>query len=410
MKILYVIHQFFPEWYTGTERLTLNLAKQMQKMGHVVEVITYSTIDDSSYSTLKDFVCKRYNFQGIPVISIKHKQLPLDLNFDIFDESIKVLLKKIITKKKYDLVHVVHPMRMGYVIKFSHSIGLPVVLTLTDFFLMCPKIILFTPEGELCSGNDGLKKKCLEKCYDHFSSDKIERRFIEVKELFESVDYVISGTNFLIKMFKNNKINSNIKLIRFGTDYNTNHPIVKNYSDNSAVTVGYLSTLIPHKGADVLIDAFNKANLENIRLKIYGHYFGEKNYYEKLKSKVNKNSDVQFYGEYKFEELPQILDDIDIVVVPSIWWENSPLILLGALAHKIPVIVSDLGGLTEMIKDGENGFTFEAGNIESLAQVLFKIGKNPEILNELKNNIIYPPRIEEEAFEYELIYSGLIGI
>ena len=126
--------------------------------------------------------------------------------------------------------------------------------------------------------------------------------------------------------------------------------------------------------------------------------------------KLARNSDkIEFLGEYKYEEMADILDGIDVLVVPSVWWENSPLILLRALAHNVPVIVSNLGGMTEVIKDGENGFSFEAGNAESLAEVLRKLGDNPTILNKIKSKIQHPPRIEEEAFEYEKVYLSLIA-
>lgn len=407
MKILFVVHQFFPKWYTGTERLVLNLAKQMQRMGHCVEVLTYGIQDDENFSNQDNMMCKRFKFQGVSVISIRHLNVPESLSFDIFDESIRVILNKIITKEKYDIMHVVHPMRHGYAIKVAHSISLPIVLTLTDFWLLCPKFILVTSKGELCKGSEDYLK-CIENCYGSFFKNKLHNRIKEVQDILRTVDCVVSGTNFLIKMFELNNFSSNIKLIRFGTDYNNVRSNLKKYSENSEITIGFLSTLIPHKGAAILIDAFNKINLKNIRLKIYGHYFGEKEYYETIKKMVNNNKKVEFYGEYKYEELPDIFNEIDIVVVPSLWWENSPLILLGALAHNVPAIVSNLDGMTEIIKDGENGFSFDVGNVESLAKVLQKISNDPTILNELKAKICHPPRIEEEAFEYEKIYSSLI--
>ncbi len=408
MKILYVVHQFFPKWYTGTERFVIDLAKQMQRMGHQVEVLTYGLNDDTGFSNHNGMMCKRYRFQGILTTSVRHLNVLTDLNFNIFDDSMEATLKKIVTEKKFEIVHVAHPMRLGYAIKAAHSIDLPVVLTLTDFWLMCPKTILVTDKGRLCKGSENYIK-CIDDCYGNFLKNKLQNRFKEVQDILKTADCVVSGTNFLIKMFEINNFSSNIKLIRFGTDYNNVRSNLKKYSENSEISIGFLSTLIPHKGAAILIEAFNKANLKNIRLKIYGHYFDEKEYYENLKKIVKNNKKVEFYGEYKYEELPDIFNEIDIVVVPSIWWENSPLILLGALAHNVPVIVSNLDGMTEIIKDGENGFSFEVGNVKSLANVLRKISENPTILNKLKTKIRHPPRIEEEAFEYEKIYSSLIG-
>ena len=117
---------------------------------------------------------------------------------------------------------------------------------------------------------------------------------------------------------------------------------------------------------------------------------------------------IEFCNAYKYEDFQKIFDELDLVIVPSIWWENSPLVLLEILTHHVPAIVSDLEGMTEIIKDGENGFVFEVGNIDSLAEVLKSIENDPTILNKLKSQITYPKRIEEEAFEYEKLYRELV--
>ena len=63
-----------------------------------------------------------------------------------------------------------------------------------------------------------------------------------------------------------------------------------------------------------------------------------------------------------------------------------------------------MGGMTELVEDGVNGFTFESGDPESLAIILKRISSDPTILNGIKRDILLPPRIEEEAFEYEKLY------
>lgn len=406
MKILFAVHQFFPKHYTGTERLVLNLSKQMQRMGHYVKVLTYGITETEGFTLDKDFLIKKYMFQGVPVISVRHKIIPEDVSFTIFDPAMEEIFEKILFDEEFDIVHICHSMRVGSFIRVAIHSNIPIVLTLTDFWLMCPKGIAVTQKGELCNTNEnGIK--CIEECYGDLWKDKLFQRSKEVNEVFQAVNCVVSATNFLKYIFKTNNFSSNIKLIRFGKDYTNVRRNLREYSEKSEIILGFLSTLLPHKGAHVLLEAFNKANMENIRIKIYGDYFGEIDYYEALKKMV-KNNKVEFCGEYKYEDMPDILDEIDVLVVPSIWWENSPLILLRALAHNVPAIVSDLGGMTEIIKDGENGFGFEASSAASLANVLRKISENPTILNEMKNKIRHPPRIEEEAFEYEMIYSSLI--
>lgn len=408
MKILYTVHQFFPKHYTGTERLVLNLSKQMQRLGHYVKVLTYGISENEGLREDGDFLIKEYEFEGVPVISIKHKLITQEVSFEIFDSAFEKIINRNLVKENFDVIHVCHPMRVGSVIRFGKSHKIPVILTLTDFWLMCPRGIAVTCEGVLCN-NPRKSEECTEKCYGVLWKDQLINRYEAAKELFQLVNIVVSGTDFLGKMYENVFPFINVKVIPFGEDYKDVRFNSRKYSNESELTLGFLSTLQPHKGPDVLLEAFDLSKTKNMKLKIYGHYFNEKEYYDRLVKKYNSKY-IQFCGEYKYEDLPDILGGLDMIVVPSAWWENSPLVLLKSLVHNVPAIVSDLGGMTEIIKDGINGFTFKAGNAQSLAEKLKLISEDPTILNELKAGIRHPQRIEENAFEYEKLYLRLAEI
>src|SRR4030095_2474597 len=80
---------------------------------------------------------------------------------------------------------------------------------------------------------------------------------------------------------------------------------------------------------------------------------------------------VRFMGTFAPEHMREVMDDLDVLAIPSRWYENSPLVLLNALASHTPVIVSDVEGMTEFVKDGVNGYTFARGSVGSLAAVLW---------------------------------------
>ena len=97
------------------------------------------------------------------------------------------------------------------------------------------------------------------------------------------------------------------------------------------------------------------------------------------------------------------------MVLPSLWYENYPLVLHEALACNVPVIASDTGGMAEKIKDSVNGFTFQFGNETDLMHKLRRVLDAPEILNDLKKNTgesILPP-VEEEAYLYDRLYGKM---
>jgi len=79
---------------------------------------------------------------------------------------------------------------------------------------------------------------------------------------------------------------------------------------------------------------------------------------------------VNFVGEYRHEDLPALMEKVDWVVVPSIWWENSPLVIQEAFMYGRPVICSDIGGMAEKVRDGVDGLHFRAGDPESLAEAI----------------------------------------
>jgi len=169
MKILYVVHQFFPLFHTGTERLTLDIAKQIQRMGHFVTVLTYEPIppidqhykksnqnfvnDDGFNSLDEDVKKKEYQIETIPVISFKHSKFRM--GFQIFDKVLEPYLYDIV--KQYDLVHITHPMRFSSIVKACKEQEKPTILTLTDNWLLSPRSLL-TSDNQLCDGpNEGKK-------------------------------------------------------------------------------------------------------------------------------------------------------------------------------------------------------------------------------------------------------------
>ena len=218
MNILFSLHQFFPHHYTGTERLVLNLSKQLQKNGHHVKVLTYGIIETEGYHFQDGFLIKEYNFEGVPVISIRHVNIPVEASFSIFDPGMEKILDYVLERNSFDIIHVCHPMRTGTIIKVAKKMNIPVILTLTDFWLMCPRGIASTPQGDLCNGSaDG--KQCIADCYGPLWSEKIQQRFAEANQVFSMVNRVVFPTAFLKSMFSKKMYSGQSDLIRFGNDY-----------------------------------------------------------------------------------------------------------------------------------------------------------------------------------------------
>jgi glycosyltransferase involved in cell wall biosynthesis len=414
LRILIGVHQFFPKYYTGTERYVLNLAKQLRKLGNYVKVLTYAFDEDQGMFHEGDspnMLYKEYSYEGIPVISLKHKNRPHDLAFlfDFVDLDIYHEARILFEREHFDIYHCAHPLRIASSIKAARDSGTKVVFMVTDYFLMCPQGIMLRSNNTLCDGPlQGAN--CLKYCFSGISKELMQKRNIEAQQLIGYCDCLLSPSEFLIKLFNYTGFISADKFIisRHGFDYMNK----KNYFDKKqaeTITFGYIGTIQYHKGVHVMIEGFKKARHKNIRLKVWGGCYHEKDYQKSIEKIAKKDSRTELKGVYNHKDMEDILSNIDVVIVPSVWYENAPLTIMTSLAYGIPVVTSNIGGMSEMIQDGHNGLTFEVGDPSDLCKKIGTIAKNQGLIDSFKRNIQYPIRLEEEAFNTELVYRQLFS-
>lgn len=410
MKILYALHQFFPNYYTGTERFVFNLAKQMQRMGHQVQVLTYGITDEKGWTSFnRDLMYRRYVYKGVPVLAIKHTVIPEDVSFSITDDYLVSALDALI-REDFDVVHIAHPMRVGAVHTLAKKRNIPSVLTLTDFWLLCPRAQLIKPNSQLCVSPKGGMECANGTCYEHVMRQRIIERYTAAQQLWQNITVKVSPSRFLASIFQANgwSRQGEILWVRHGIDYSTVIHLPKRKKvKGEPVIFGFIGTLLYTKGVHVAFEAWQKARSDNALLYVYGPCFHEIKYLERLKNIANGDPRIHFLGSYDHEDLPRIMSGLDVVIVPSIWWENSPLTLLISLAYGIPVIASNIGGMAEFVGHDENGWLFPVGDTLALAALIEKLAEDSHIISDKASQISKPPRLEEEAFYYESIYSSI---
>lgn len=403
MNLLYVVHDFFPRFYGGTERYVLNIAKQMQRMGHSATVLTYGIEDPSdSFELLQSGVlCKRYVYEGVPVISVRHRTIPAEIGFMIDDEPMERAIAEIIRGKSFDVMHIAHPMRMACCYRAALNLGILVVFTLTDFWLLCPRGRFYKPDYSLCNSPEkGLK--CIRECG---VSNSIIKRYEDAKRMFESVDVLLSPSKFLIENYKSHGWDRQILHINHGVDYSNVRPVLPKDGGSKTVSFGYTGVVTRFKGVDLLLKSFREVRSPDITLKIYGNCVWDTEFNAEVSRAVEEDPRIQLMGKYEHYELPQVMSEIDIVVVPSTTLESYGLVVVESMAYGIPVIASDIvGSAYEYIEDGENGFIFSVDRPNTLKQIIEKISNNPSLIEEMKKKVFPPPRIEEEAFMVESVY------
>ncbi len=404
MKILYVVHDFFPKFFGGTERYVLNIAKQMQRMGVSVKVLTYGVMDTADMFTLKGSILYRtYVYEGVPVICVRHRKVPVDHGYRLSDDML-VEMEEILRDERPDVMHVAHPMRLSAAITAARNVSIPVVLTITDFWLLCVRGRFFKPDYSLCnSAEEG--RKCVSQCgVDKSVFERIEK----AKALFESVDVRIAPSRFLIEVFRKNEWTRPIEHLNHGVDYHYIRPVERECA-NGQVVFAYIGVVGRFKGIDVLIDSFSKIDSPDIKLHVYGNCVGDDGTPEILHRAQREDSRIKVMGRFDHTDLPAIMNSIDFVIVPSTTLESYGLVVVESHAYGVPVIASDIvGSAYEYIRDGENGFIFPVNDTGQLCGIIERIAKNPDMIDAMRQKIMLPPRLEEEAFTLYRLYRSLL--
>lgn len=173
----------------------------------------------------------------------------------------------------------------------------------------------------------------------------------------------------------------------------------------------YMGQLAPHKGVHVLIDAFRRLTpgQRKAELLIYGDASAFPEYAQRLKHMASGEDQVRFAGTYTNPQVWDVLREADAVVVPSLWFEISPLVILEAFAAGVPVIASDLRNMNTQVKNDVDGLLFAAGDAASLAVQVQRLVDMPELLLSLGRNIAPVRTLNTELAEIESLYQDVLG-
>jgi glycosyltransferase involved in cell wall biosynthesis len=408
MRILYVVHQFYPESSSGTERFLLNLASSMQRSGHHVDIVTYSFADRSEFRPSGSILVKRYQYKGISVTAVRHDKLGIDINNSLEDSSILSFAKEMLGAQgeNYDLVHIVHPMRLTSFAIAAMEVGIPYVLTLTDFWMICPKINLRTSFNTLCAGPEG-GAVCAQWCPE-LRPEFIKSRLKTAHKPLQGARAIVVPSASVAAVIRKEFPEFTSSVIPHGLALDEFRTNPKTHQNGGKHVFGYCGGLSALKGVDVLINAFRSLKDPNVQLHIYGTSSRHEPDFETVLRKAAGHDDrIKFCGPYQAEEVTKVFQAIDVLVIPSLCYESYSFTLHEALASRVPVIASGVACLNEKIQDSVNGWTFRMGDAEDLASKLRLIASNPQILDTVKQGMANGDvsRVEEEAYLYERIYG-----
>ena len=430
MRILQVIHGYPMRYNAGSEVYTQGLAQALADR-HDVHVFTRQ-----ENAFLPEYILSRETDPYDPRVTlhlINMARARDGYRHRAVDEAFGRVLDEFVP----EVVHIGHLNHLSTSLVFeAQSRRLPVVFTLHDYWLMCPRgqFIQMYPRDPLdiwaaCDGQED--RKCAELCYSrYFAGDPsehevdtsywtqwVERRMSHVRQVCEAVNVFIAPSRYLLGRFRDDFRIPEEKLVYLDYGFHVGRLRGRRRLPGEPFTFGYIGTHIPAKGVDHLIRAFG-ATSGSAKLRIWGRDRGAET--SGLKALTQElpggvGARVEWMGEYQNSEIvPEVFNRCDVIVVPSIWAENSPLVIHEALQVGVPVVTADHGGMAEYVHHEENGLLFSHRDPASLAEQMQRLINDPNLARKLgsRRYLQYPkgdvPDMLTHSLAVEDLYSSLL--
>ncbi len=421
------------------------MALELRRRGHEVRILT-GFPDSAPLSD--DARTDSYEVDGLKVYRFRHARAPMGgqsvlTELDVDNYLASAYFARILAEFTPDLVHFFHFSRLGVgLVDMAVKAGVPAYYTPTDFWAVCQQTRLALPSGEICAGPSPYAGNCAKhlaeltqrpavgraiRCVPDAAADLAVKFTVggklpeypfsaEVAALSKRKDFVVARLNQLNGIAAPTRMmadtltrygvaSERIVNLSYGIEVSENDASLATLDKDEALKIGFIGTLAPHKGCHVLIDAFKRLPAGKARLNIYGRATNFPEYYTDLQARAADMPAIGFCGEFPPAEIGNILAGLHVLVVPSLWNENAPLVVYSALAAKRPVIASNLPGLSETIQDCWNGLLFAAGQVTVLEERLSRLIANRGLLNTLSRNCYKPKTTSIYVEELLALYA-----
>ena len=360
-KIL-IVHNYY-QYSGGEDTVVANEKRLLEENGHKVLLYTRHNKELKSMNLLK----KTF----LPFVTIFNPRSYLDI-------------KKIIRKEKIDIVHVHNTLGLisPSVYYAALKMNVPVIQTIHNFRLICPGATFYR-EGHICEDcvNKGLHCAVINKCY---RNSRIQTMVCVVNTLLHRHTGIMKKINYIVLT----KFNYS-KLMQSGIICPSHIFIKPNFSfDNKYVKIPvefehfylFVGRIEEIKGIKVLIQAFSKLKNKNLIVVGDGPLFAKTSEYL-VKHKIEN---IKMFGKLEHEKTMFLIKKAQAVILPSQVYEGFPMTLVEAFSVSTPMIVSDIGNLGYLIKNGDNGIKFTYNSVNSLINAVDEFEQSD--INRLKKN------------------------
>lgn len=412
-KTVLVVSHLFPPYFTGgSEIVAYYQSRRLREMGFDIKVFA-----GRLESRRKRYaVTREKGLFDITRINLHHRDFDCySVNFD--KPALQSEFRKTLDAMRPDVVHFhnIYPFSVLMIDECVRA-GIPTLMTLHDYWGICFKNILLTDDRKLCDKKDASCSRCKENFFsDESCSFSLEERNRVFMEHLNKVDMLMAPSKFLLERFRQaGALPDRSCLVKYGIDTAAFAGFQKIGAEK--VRFGWIGQIAEHKGTDILLRAVAALSAQEragISVTIVGS--GEDvfvGYCKRLAKELGLDECVRFAGKVSNDRIVEVYRQIDALIVTSIWFENSPVVILEALATGTPVLGSDIGGIPEFLEDGVTGFLHRHDDPEALSRNMRKVIRNPRVLDEMRGACISKAQENDLSATVKVIagYYGLFSV
>lgn len=449
MNILQVIHDFLPRHQAGSEIYTARLAQALSKRHHVTVLCA-----EYEPSTAHGFVRWRL-YEGLPVVEIVNNWVGRSFEQTYRPDLVTARIDQILQAVQPDIVHIHNLFNLSFELPaIARAKGIPVAATVHDYTLVCPSggQRVHRAESHVCVSIDPARcARCFKESpfYAQLSvgalataapmgwvrsvastvqrrfpaiakraaraaghtalvpvtPEAIARRLTAARDVFQAIDVCVAPSRSVAE-----------ELVKLGMD---RHRVRQSPNGQIALTpiptsrprtplrIGFVGTITWHKGVHVLISAVRPLPSSTYEVRVFGGLDVAPDYSLRLRDQA-VGLPIRFEGAFEPARAPEVFSEIDVLVVPSLWPENAPLVIQEAFQAGVPVIGAAIGGIPEFIRDGIDGRLFNPLRPDALTAILRDLIDRPDRAGLLAASRPAVRTIEEDAADWETRYYELL--
>jgi glycosyltransferase involved in cell wall biosynthesis len=454
LRLLHAIHDFLPRHQAGSEIYAAALCQALLRRGHHVTVLA---ADFDPARRHGDLIWRV--FEGLPVVEIIN-----NWQFHTFEDTYRApnllpTLDHVLRATQPDVLHVHNLLNLSFDLpRQARARGARVVGTLHDYTLVCPsggqrihraeQHVCHTIEADRCArcfsqspyprqmafgralGRPGgsianrfasTLRLAAPRIFARLATSRtlplgtpgptaaqIEARLEAARTVASQFDLLVGPSSSIAAEFRALGVAPrSLEVADYGFA-----PLAESASTGSSpgaaapLRVGYVGTLVWHKGVHVLIDAIRELPPGQVEVFVFGDIDTFPDYTARLRASA-RDLPVRFMGRFNRDGVSTVYSQFDVLVVPSLWLENSPLVIHEAFMAGVPVIGARIGGIVDLVRDGENGLLYAPESSTALARALSSVAFDRSRLAALREQPTPVTSIDQDAVEWERRYLSV---